>query len=158
MKEYQQIICIKTYSWNELSEEEKTLVDFARQATNRSYAPYSHFHVGAAIGLANGVIVTGTNQENAAYPSGMCAERTALFYANSQYPDQAIKAIAIAARTDEGFTEKPITPCGACRQVLLETENRYGSHIRIYLYGTREIQVIESAGSLLPLSFDGECM
>lgn len=158
MKEYQQIICIKTYSWNELSEEEKKLIDSACEATQRSYAPYSRFYVGAAIELANGIIITGTNQENAAYPSGMCAERTALFYANSQFPDQPVKAIAIAARSDEGFTEKPITPCGACRQVLLETENRYGSHIRIYLYGTREIQVIECAGSLLPLSFDGGCL
>lgn len=131
------------------------MIDSACEATQRSYAPYSRFYVGAAIELANGIIITGTNQENAAYPSGMCAERTALFYANSEYPDQAVRAIAISARTEEGFTEKPITPCGACRQVLLETENRYGSHIRIYLYGTQEIQVIESAGSLLPLSFDG---
>lgn len=158
MKEYQQIICIKNYSWDELSEEEKNLIEAACTATQRSYAPYSRFYVGAAIRLANDVVVTGTNQENAAYPSGLCAERTALFYANSEYPDQAVRAIAISARTDEGFTEKPITPCGACRQVLLETENRYGSHIRIYLYGTREILVIESAGSLLPLSFDGGCL
>ena len=156
MKEYKQVICIKNYSWDELSEEEKNLIEAACTATQRSYAPYSHFHVGAAIRLANGVVVTGTNQENAAYPSGLCAERTALFYANSEYPDQAVRAIAISARTEEGFTEKPITPCGACRQVLLETENRYGAQIRIYLYGTREILVIESAGSLLPLSFNEE--
>jgi cytidine deaminase len=90
---------IKIYSPDELSAEEQQLVEAAKEATTRSYAPYSHFHVGAAALLANGEIISGTNQENAAYPSGICAERTTLFYANSQYPEQAVKALAIAART-----------------------------------------------------------
>ena len=104
------------------------------EATARSYAPYSHFSVGAAALLNNGTIVTGTNQENAAYPSGLCAERTTLFYANSQYPDPPVNTLAIAARTEKDFIETPIPPCGAC-QVILETEKRYGQPIRILLYG-----------------------
>lgn len=134
---------------NELSTEERLLVDAAFKATIRSYAPYSHFHVGAAVMLDNGTILTGSNQENAAYPSGLCAERTALFYANSQYPDIAVKALAIAT-TD---AENVITPCGACRQVMVETENRYGKPIKILLCGAKEVYVIESAANLLPLTF-----
>ena len=90
---------IKVYEYDELNDTDRALLDDAIEATRRSYAPYSHFSVGAAALLANGVVVTGTNQENAAYPSGLCAERTTLFYANSQYPDQAVVTLAIAART-----------------------------------------------------------
>src|SRR5699024_9590066 len=114
------------------------------EATRRSYAPYSHFSVGAAALLANGVVVTGTNQENAAYPSGLCAERTTLFYANSQYPDQAVVTLAIAARTEKDFIDTPIPPCGACRQVILETEKRYKQPIRILLYGKKCIYEVQS--------------
>lgn len=125
---------IKIYSPDELSAEEQQLVEAAKKATTRSYAPYSHFHVGAAALLANGEIISGTNQENAAYPSGICAERTTLFYANSQHPQQAVKALAIAARTSEGhWTEIPISPCGACRQVMTETENRYEKPMKVLL-------------------------
>ena len=129
-------------------------MEAAIEATQRSYAPYSHFHVGAAVQLENDVIVTGTNQENAAYPSGLCAERTALFYANSQYPDKAVKALAIAACDENGTpSANIISPCGACRQVILETEKRFRKPIRILLYGPKEVYVIESAASLLPLAF-----
>ena len=128
------------------------------EATNRSYAPYSHFSVGAAARLTNGITVTGTNQENAAYPSGLCAERTTLFYANSQYPDQAVKVLAIAARNEKDFINQPIPPCGACRQVILETENRYRQPIRILLYGKECIYEICSICDLLPLSFDASSM
>ena len=158
MEEYRQVIRIKKYSWNELTEEEKTLMEAACTATQRSYAPYSNFCVGAAVLLANGMVVTGTNQENAAYPSGICAERTALFYANSQYPDQEVKALAIAARTSNGFTDIPISPCGACRQVILETERRYGNTIHILLYSNKDIYKIYGAKDLLPLSFDSDCL
>lgn len=154
MKEIKQIISIKVCTLEELSSEDRTLIETARFATYRSYAPYSNFHVGAAVRLANGEIISGTNQENAAYPSGLCAERTALFYANSQYPDQAVCSIAIAARTQDGFLNKPIPPCGSCRQVLLETENRFKSPIRILLDSTKDIYMIEGASSLLPLSFN----
>ncbi|GHV11716.1 cytidine deaminase [Bacteroidia bacterium] len=139
--------------YNDLQLSEKNLVDAAKEAVARAYAPYSHFQVGAAVLLANGEIVTGNNQENVAYPSGLCAERTALFYANSQYPDAAVDAIAIAACTEGDFLEKPITPCGGCRQVILEAQNRYQHPIRIILYGTKEIYLIDKITDLLPLSF-----
>lgn len=148
---------IKIYSPDELSAEEQQLVEAAKEATTRSYAPYSHFHVGAAALLANGEIISGTNQENAAYPSGICAERTTLFYANSQHPQQAVKALAIAARTSEGhWTETPISPCGACRQVMTETENRFGKPMKVLLCSAQEVFVIESAKDLLPVSFGSE--
>ena len=143
-------------TYNELTTEEQKLIDAACEATKRSYAPYSHFSVGAAALLENGIVVTGTNQENAAYPSGTCAERTTIFYANSQYPDQAIKTLAIAARSEEDFLNTPISPCGACRQVLLETEKRFGKPMRILLYGKKEIYIIPSIANLLPLCFDSD--
>lgn len=143
------IVC----SYEELTEAEKKLIDAAKEASNRSYAPYSRFQVGAAVRLAGGVLVSGSNQENAAYPSGTCAERTTLFYANSQYPDRAVEALAIAAQTGGKFIEHPTAPCGACRQVILETEERYRYPIRIYLYGTDEVYIVESIRSLLPLCF-----
>lgn len=144
---------IMVCSYEELTEAEKKLIDAAKEASNRSYAPYSRFQVGAAVRLAGGVLVSGSNQENAAYPSGICAERTTLFYANSQYPDRAVGALAIAAQTGGEFIEHPTAPCGACRQVILETEERYRYPIRIYLYGTDEVYIVESIRSLLPLCF-----
>ena len=142
-------------SIGELGAEDRKLVDAAMEATQRSYAPYSHFHVGAAALLENDVIVTGTNQENVAYPSGLCAERTALFYANSQYPDVPVKALAIAGISeDDGMNRTPISPCGACRQVMLETENRFATPIRVLLCGKEEVYIVESAKDLLPFAFD----
>ena len=146
---------IKVYAYDELNTEERKLTESALEATLRSYAPYSNFHVGAAVLLENGVIVTGTNQENVAYPSGLCAERTALFYANSQYPDVPVKALAIVARVADGVAKRDIiSPCGACRQVMVETEKRFGKPMRVLLCGAEEVYVAESASSLLPLSFD----
>ena len=146
---------IKVCAMDELSEMDLLLVQKAQEATLRSYAPYSHFRVGASVQLEDGTIVTGTNQENAAYPSGLCAERTALFYANSQYPDQVVTALAIASRTENGtLCQSTISPCGACRQVMVETEKRFGKPIRILLCGTEEVYIAESAQCLLPLSFD----
>ena len=146
---------IKVCAMDELSETDRLLVQKAQEATLRSYAPYSHFRVGASVQLEDGTIVTGTNQENAAYPSGLCAERTALFYANSQYPDQVVTALAIASRTENGtLCQSTISPCGACRQVMVETEKRFGKPIKILLCGTEEIYIAESAQCLLPLSFD----
>ena len=154
MKEKRIEISYKVCAINELDAQEKSLMEAALEATRRSYAPYSHFHVGAAALLENDVIVTGSNQENVAYPSGLCAERTALFYANSQYPDMAIKTLAIAACNENGTpSANIISPCGACRQVMLETENRFGKPIRILLYGPKEVYVVESVASLLPLAF-----
>jgi cytidine deaminase len=145
----------EVYSFGELNEEDRNLVETAREATRKSYAPYSKFHVGAAALLENGIVVTGNNQENVAYPSGLCAERTALFYANSQYPEVAIKALAIAARHADGTPHQGIiTPCGACRQVMMESEKRSGTPMRILLCGEKEVYVMESVKSLLPLSFE----
>ena len=149
---------IKVCQYDELSDQDKQLIDKAKEMTQHSYAPYSQFKVGAAALLANGAIVTGSNQENAAYPSGLCAERTTLFYANSQYPDQAVLTLAIAARTEQDFIDNPIPPCGACRQVILETETRYKHPVRILLYGKKEIYLIKGIRDLLPLSFDGSEM
>lgn len=141
-------------SYDELSEQDRQLIDAAKRAIERSYAPYSHFQVGAAVQLADGTIVTGTNQENAAYPSGLCAERTALFYAGSAHPDKAVVALAISAYTGGKFTEVPIAPCGACRQVMLEMEQRHGCPMRILLYGTNAVYVVNGgASALLPLAF-----
>ena len=146
---------VKVCHYDELEALDKEVVDAAREATSNSYAVYSGFNVGAAVRLASGVIVKGSNQENAAYPSGLCADRTTIFWANSQYPSDAVLVLAIAARTDKGELPVPIPPCGACRQVILETEKRFGNAIRIILYGERECYVVEDGvKALLPLSFD----
>ena len=138
----------------ELTSVEQHLLSLAVEATGRSYAPYSHFHVGAAVRLENGAEVIGCNQENAAYPSGLCAERTALFAAGAQYPDVPVSVLAIAARgTDGELLEEPVAPCGSCRQVIIETETRAKHPIRILLYGRRCVYVIDGIRQLLPLMF-----
>ncbi len=137
----------------ELNEQERHLIERAKEATNNSYAKYSHFYVGAAVLLADGKVVIGANQENAAFPSGLCAERTAIFSAQANYPEQAVKTLAIAARNERGFQPSPISPCGACRQVILEMEDRYQLPVRILLYGTEGTAVFGSIKDLLPLSF-----
>jgi len=142
------------YSHDELKIEWQELIVEAKKSVQNAYAPYSKFNVGAAVLLENGEVISANNQENATYPSGLCAERVAVFYANAKYPQVPIKAIAIAAFTNNSYLEKPITPCGACRQVLLESENRLKSNIEILMYGTSHTIVINSAKELLPLSFD----
>lgn len=150
----------KECSIDELNALDKALVTKAKEATFTSYSPYSKFNVGAAILLDNGEIISGSNQENAAYPSGLCAERTALFYASSSHPNIPIRKLAIAARPDNGtvgspengFQKKPVSPCGGCRQALIEYEHHYGS-IEVILYGTESIYIFPSVASLLPLSF-----
>ncbi|MDR2805506.1 MAG: cytidine deaminase [Dysgonamonadaceae bacterium] len=144
---------IRVCDYNELNSVEKKLIDRAKEAVMRAYTPYSGFQVGAAVGLANQEIIAGSNQENVAFPSGLCAERTALFYANSRFPDTAVDAIAVAAYTDGDFTDDPVSPCGACRQVILETQNRYRHPVRMILYGKKMIYVIEQITDLLPLAF-----
>ena len=146
-------IKISVFQPDEIPSEYISLIEEAKKQTQKSYAPYSEFHVGAAVLLENGIVVGGNNQENSAYPSGTCAERTAIFYANSQHPDIPVKLLAIAAFTNGKFTSEPVTPCGACRQVLLETENRYNQTIKVILYGTDKIYVFDSIKQLLPLSF-----
>ena len=139
---------------DELTPEERSLIEQAIEGTNRSYSPYSLFHVGAALKLQNGVTYIGCNQENAAFPAGICAERSAIFAAGAQYPDQPIVMLAIAARSREGeFTKEPVSPCGTCRQVLIETETRFQHPVRILLYGQRCVYVLDSIKQLMPLSF-----
>ncbi len=137
----------------ELADDDRQLVEKAIGATQNSYAPYSNFHVGACLRLADGREVIGANQENAAFPSGLCAERSAVFAAQSMFPEEAITALAIAARNENGLTAQPVSPCGACRQVILEMEDRYKQDVRILLYGTEGVYVIPSVKSLLPLYF-----
>lgn len=145
---------IEVYSYNELSEIDKKLVEKAKNATDTSYAPYSKFNVGAALLLENGEIVTGSNQENVAYPSGLCAERTAVFYAGAAYPGVKFKKLAIAAYSDGDFVEEPVSPCGACRQSILEYEKLAGNPIEIILVGREKVYKIQGIRALLPLSFE----
>lgn len=158
MKDIKLEINIQYCQFDELSEEDQELVSMAREATQNSYAKYSRFYVGAALRLQDGRIVKGANQENAAFPSGLCAERTAIFAAQANDPEQPIIALAIAARNDHGFTQEPVTPCGSCRQVMLEIEDRYQSPVKILLYGTRGIYVLKSTRDLMPLCFVDENM
>ena len=154
MEELELKSVIKVCQPGELSPEEQHLISLAVEATQRSYAPYSHFHVGAAVRLENGVVIIGCNQENAAYPSGLCAERTALFAAGAQYPGVAVKTLAIAARgTDGELVEEPVGPCGSCRQVIIESETRGRGPIRILLYGRKHIYVVDGIRQLMPLTF-----
>ena len=162
MKEFTITALVKELSADELSAADRELVEAAKAATSRSYAPYSKFHVGAAIRMADGSIVAGSNQENAAYPSGTCAERTAAYYASAAYPGLPMKKIAVAASTRDGrpeglpadayFQALPISPCGACRQALLEYEKLYGP-MEVILYGREKIYIFPSIKSLLPFSF-----
>ena len=154
MEELELKSVIKVCQLEELTAEEQHLIELAIEATQRSYAPYSNFHVGAAVRLENGVEVIGCNQENAAYPSGLCAERTALFSAGAQYPDIGVEMLAIAARgTDGELQYEPVGPCGSCRQVIIESETRAKHPIRILLYGRKCVYVIDGIKQLMPLSF-----
>ncbi len=162
MKEKEIKTVIKECQVEELSSADRELVERAKAMTRTSYAPYSKFHVGAAILMDNGEVVGGSNQENAAYSSGTCAERSACFYASARYPGVPMKKIAIAAWTRlhaaedtpdaECFQRLPISPCGSCRQALLEYEAKYGP-IEVILYGLDRTYILPSVASLLPLCF-----
>ena len=145
----QHIVSVDVYATDE-----QTLLQHATHIMHAAYAPYSHFKVGAAVLLENGKVVTGNNQENAAYPSGMCAERVAIFYAGSQYPDVAIKTIAV---TCEAEAEQPVTPCGACRQAIAEYEQRHNKKIKLIM-ATPTGKVYSSTGieTLLPFMFSSK--
>ena len=140
---------------NQLSTDHKALVEAAKKSQNCAYAPYSEFTVGAAVLLDNNVVVVGSNQENAAYPSGLCAERVAMFYALSAHPNAIVKSIAIFAGNEKFPLKMPISPCGACRQCLIEYELRQRVPMEIILSADCEnIVVIPSAKCLLPLHFE----
>jgi len=140
---------------DELNSEDRLLVEKAMKASDNAYAPYSHFSVGAALILNTGEIITSANRENASYPVGLCAEHSAVASAGSNHPGSVIRSIAICARSEDGFTDLPVSPCGKCRQVICEEEDRTGEKIRIILYGKSCIYISEGIGNLLPLHFSG---
>ena len=146
----------KIYASKEaLKDDVQELFNAAEIARKNAYAPYSKFLVGAALKLENGEVITGSNQENAAYPSGLCAERTAIFYAGAQFPNQNILKIAISAGLKEKALDRPIPPCGACRQALVEYEQRQNIPIELYFMGTEgQVAYSESVENILPWIFD----
>ena len=148
------IAYVEYHSLEQLDSKDLELAQAAIEATALSYAPYSNFNVGAAVLFEDGVIVKGANQENAAYPSGMCAERTALFYASASRPDKAMTAIAIAAGQNGKICEMPVTPCGACRQVMAQYQTKSARPMEILLVGDKKIWKFNKVDDLLPLIFD----
>ena len=141
-------------SLEELNKEDRLLAESAIEATSKSYAPYSNFNVGAAVMFEDGEIIQGSNQENAAYPSGLCAERTALFYASSYRPQTPVTALAIAAKQNGSICSTPATPCGACRQVMAQYQTKGGKAMSVLLVGAEKIWKFEKVDDLLPLIFD----
>lgn len=137
----------------ELPHGDKVLLEKAKEAAKKAYAPYSKFSVGAAVKLDNGEYITGSNQENAAFPSGLCAERVVLFYAQSQFPTATIETLAIVAYQEEKMVAQPLYPCGACRQVMVESEQRGASPMRVICGGAERVEVVEGVASLLPFLF-----
>jgi cytidine deaminase len=140
-------------SSDELNNEDKDLVNAAVDAQKSSYSPYSKFRVGAAVLLENGEIIQGSNQENGAYPSGICAERVALFYAGAKSPNIPIISIAITASYNNHLTNEPVPPCGACRQVMIESRNKGNRPMKVILAGSEKIYIIEDVSFLLPFNF-----
>jgi cytidine deaminase len=144
---------------NSLSVDDQALLDKAKEATKTAYAPYSNFHVGAAARLSNGQIVIGSNQESTSFPVGICAERTLLNSIGSQFPSLSITTMAISYQPRDKDSIEPISPCGMCRQSLLDYENRYGANIKIILSGmSGKVMIIPSAANLLPFGFDGSIL
>ncbi len=140
-----------------LSKTDKDLLAKAKEVLANAYAPYSNFNVGAAVLLEDGTIVTGNNQENAAYPSGLCAERVAFFYASSQYPSKKIIAVAVSAKTKSMLINVPVPPCGSCRQAMAEFEIKFDSPIRVIMSGeSGEVFISPSVSNLLPLLFSSK--
>jgi cytidine deaminase len=141
---------------NELPEDERKAMEAAIEATQNSYAPYSGFKVGAALLMEDDTIITGSNQENAAYPSGMCAERVAIWKAGATFPGKVVKKIAIAVKASHTTMDRPVGPCGACRQTLLEYEINQEEPMEILFMGeVGKIVKVDSISGLLPFSFDG---
>ena len=153
MKEIDSTAKMQVVTYAELSDKDVALIDKAKEAMKGAYAPYSNFCVGAAVSCGESIVI-GSNQENEAFPSGMCAERVALYSASAQYPTQKIETIAISAYNLVKNEEAVAFPCGACRQVLLEYEKRQNSTIRIIVASKEEVYIIEGAKTLLPFSFN----
>lgn len=144
-------------SENDLNPADRALLEKAKQAADMAYAPYSNFYVGAALLLKNGEVISGNNQENVAYPSGLCAERVAIYAAGASYPDVAIDTIAVTCKSKAFEVNEPLSPCGACRQAIAEYEMRHKTSIRILLAGERgKVRMLESISDLLPFMFKAE--
>ena len=141
-------------SVEEMSATDRELCRAAVEALDGSYAPYSHFHVGAAVRMSDGTIVKGANQENAAFPSGLCAERTAMFSAGANYPGLDMVSIAVVARQDGRICSEPVAPCGACRQVMIQYQNKAGKPMSVILVGADHIKKFSRVDDILPLIFD----
>jgi cytidine deaminase len=158
MKKEELTFTIEVYeSSDELNEADAFLLSEARSVTQFAYAPYSNFQVGAVARLVNGETVSGTNQENASYPAGICAERSLLSAAASNHPGIAIETMAVTYNNLKGDSNTPVSPCGICRQSISEFQNRFQKPIRLILSGMKgKVQIIENAGYLLPLAFSSE--
>lgn len=149
------VLLVEEYSsLNELNPEDRELMEQAMLIRSQAYAPYSNFEVGAAVRLQNGVIITGNNQENVAYPSGLCAERVALFHAQAHYPDIPVETIAVTASSEDFKVAEPVSPCGSCRQAMAEYENRHHKKIRVIMGANNgAIRVVNGVETLLPFMF-----
>ena len=155
MEEKQIVISFQEYKdISEMPQEDQELCTAAIEAMSKAYAPYSHFHVGAAVRLIDGKIVKGSNQENAAYPSGLCAERTAMFSAGASYPDIPMVSIAVVGGEGGVIARSPATPCGACRQVMAQYQTRGGHDMSVILIGADVILKFKKVDDILPLIFD----
>ncbi|MDO5035799.1 MAG: cytidine deaminase [Porphyromonas sp.] len=159
MKRKEIVIPLEVAPTSELVREDQELISEALKIAKEAYAPYSKFHVGAAARLASGHIVSGSNQENAAYPSGLCAERTALFYAGAHHPNDPVEALAVVAvKGGEGTQVRLAAPCGACRQVFLETADRHKHPFRVLLAGPEETTIVKDCRDMLPINFDASSL
>ena len=154
MTEKELKISYKEFAFDELSAEDRQLVDAAVASMQNAYSPYSHFKVGAAVRLSDGSIVTGSNQENAAYPSGLCAERTAMFAASAQHPDLAIRSLAVAGGLDGVLANTPASPCGACRQVMAQYQRKAGAPLSVLITGADKVWKFERVDDILPFIFE----
>ncbi|TDO03188.1 cytidine deaminase [Sunxiuqinia elliptica] len=143
---------------DELSAADQELIQVARKIAQQAYAPYSNYQVGSALRLEDGTIISGNNQENASSPLGNCAERTAIFWANANHPNLAIETIVVTAIDQSKKAALKVSPCGACRQVMLEAEHRYKKPIRVILDSANKIEILQSASHLLPMSFNGDSL
>ena len=148
------IISYKEYAFDELSGEDRQLVEAAVGAMRNAYSPYSNFKVGAAVRLSDGSIVIGSHQENAAYPSGLCAERTAMFAASAQHPDLAIRSLAVAGGLNGQLEDVPASPCGACRQVMAQYQRKAGAPLSVLVVGAEKVWKFDRVDDLLPFIFD----
>ena len=157
MEEFKLTIKGISLTRSELNDSDTELLNQAEYAAKNAYAPYSQFYVGAALRLENGTIVLGTNQENVAYPSGLCAERVAIFSASTNHPNEPIRSMAITVNTAKSFIEEPLSPCGNCRQVIMEYQHKQQSPIRLILAGQSEkVWIFEDAAALLPFGFEAD--